>query len=41
MNDKKQLIEEALKKFALLDNEAKEFVLGYVAGKHDEKQATK
>lgn len=41
MNDKKQLIEEALKKFASLDDEAKEFVLGYVTGKHDEKRATK
>lgn len=39
--EKKNLIEEALKKFTLLDNEAKEFTLGYVTGKHDEKQATK
>lgn len=36
--EKKQLIEEALKKFVNLDNEAKEFALGYVTGKHDEKQ---
>lgn len=41
MNDKKHLIEQALKKFGQLDTEAKEFVLGYVTGKHDEKQATK
>ncbi len=41
MNDKKQLIEQALKKFADLDADAKEFVLGYVTGKHDEKQDTK
>ena len=39
--EKKHLIEEALKKFASLDDEAKEFALGYVTGKHDEKQATK
>ena len=41
MNDKKQLIEQALKKFAGLDADAKEFVLGYVTGKHDEKQTAK
>ena len=39
--EKKHLIEEALKKFASLDDEAKEFALGYVTGKHDEKQAGK
>lgn len=39
--EKKHLIEEALKKFAKLDSEAKEFALGYVTGKHDEKQVTK
>ena len=39
--EKKHLIEEALKKFANLDDEAKEFDLGYVTGKHDEKQASK
>lgn len=39
--EKKHLIEEALKKFTSLDDEAKEFALGYVTGKHDEKQATK
>lgn len=41
MNDKKNMIEQALKKFSQLDNEAKEFILGYVTGKHDEKQITK
>lgn len=39
--EKKHLIEEALKKFAHLDDEAKEFALGYVTGKHDEKQTAK
>lgn len=39
--EKKHLIEEALKKFASLDDEAKEFALGYVTGKHDEKQTAK
>ena len=39
--EKKHLIEEALKKFASLDDEAKEFALGYVTGKHDEKQIAK
>ena len=39
--EKKHLIEEALKKFAQLDSEAKEFALGYVTGKHDEKQIAK
>ena len=39
--EKKNLIEEALKKFARLDDEAKEFALGYVTGKRDEKRTTK
>lgn len=41
MEAKKNLIEQALKKFGQLDDEAKEFVLGYVTGKHDEKQIVK
>lgn len=40
MNDKK-LIEQTMKKFGQLDKEAKEFVLGYLTGKNDEKQAAK
>ena len=39
--EKKNLIEAALKKFANLDDAAKEFALGYVTGKHDEKQIEK
>lgn len=39
--EKKNLIAEALKKFAMLTDEAKEFALGYVTGKHDEKQIAK
>lgn len=40
--EKKNLIEQALKKFAQLDDAAvKQFALGYVSGKHDEKQAGK
>ena len=39
--EKKHLIEEAQKKFARLDDEAKEFALGYVTGKHDEKRIAK
>lgn len=41
MNEKKRAIEEALEKFTKLDQESKEFVLGYVVGKHDEKQMVK
>lgn len=39
--EKKTLIEQALKKFAMLDEVAKQFAMGYVAGKHDEKQIEK
>lgn len=39
--DKKQLTEEAMKKFMQLDPMAREFVLGYVSGKRDEQQAGK
>lgn len=39
--EKTNLIESVLAKFARLDGEAKEFALGYVTGKHDEKQITK
>lgn len=38
---KKQLTEEAMKKFMQLDTLAKEFVLGYVSGKRDERQNDK
>lgn len=41
MNENKHTIEEALEKFMRLDQESKEFVLGYVVGKHDEKQTAK
>lgn len=37
--EKKKIIEEVLKKFVKLDPECKEFALGYVTGKHDEKAA--
>ena len=39
--DKKQLTEEAMKKFMQLDALAREFVLGYVSGKRDERQTDK
>lgn len=39
MNDKKEIIERVAAKFELLDAEAKEFVLGYLSGKRDEKLA--
>lgn len=39
--DKKQLTEEAMKKFMQLDTLAREFVLGYVSGKRDERQTDK
>lgn len=41
MTDKKQLTEEAMKKFMQLDPMAQEFVLGYVTGKRDEQRAEK
>lgn len=37
--ENKHLIEEVLAKFAGLDAEAKEFALGYITGKRDEKRA--
>lgn len=40
MNNK-ELIEQTMKKFGQLNQEAKEFVLGYLTGKNDEKQAEK
>lgn len=39
MNDKKQIVEKVAEKFRRLDAEGKEFVLGYLTGKHDEKTA--
>ena len=41
MNDKKQIVEQVAEKFGRLDAESKEFVLGYLTGKRDEKTATK
>ena len=37
--EKKQIAESAAEKFTRLDEEAKEFVLGYLIGKRDEKAA--
>lgn len=38
---RKELIAEVLKKFSSLDSEAREFALGYLTGKADEKHANK
>lgn len=39
--EKKKIIETVADKFERLDPVAKEFVLGYLSGKRDEKDATK
>lgn len=39
MKDNMQIAEKVAEKFSRLDTEAKEFVLGYITGKHDEKTA--
>lgn len=37
--EKKQIMENVMKKFGQLDQEASEFALGYLTGKRDEKLA--
>lgn len=39
MKDNMKIAEQVAEKFSRLDAEGKEFVLGYLTGKHDEKTA--